>query len=376
LPIVALVGIILSIILYVVYFNANFNPGADPSFCSINAHIDCDAVARTAYARFLGVPFALWGLGFYTLILSILFFPFHKYKLFENFKHPKSYIFVLANFAVIVSVILFFISALVIGKVCMLCQALYLTNVILLIAAKMGTPFKELYKNAFTDMKNIFSDKKWIIITSVLLAASVIILALVNYFNVFVSDTPAAVINTKKQPAVEEIGNILGDKNAKLVINEYADYQCPYCAISHKMMLRLVKEVDGIRIDHHDFPLNSDCNPYVRNTLHPNSCTAIYYAKAAREQGKFWDLATLLYENKENLSEKNILKLAKSIGLDTKKLKKDAHNRKIYKEELKADVDRAHSLGIQGTPSFVIGIRKYEGVMPYEKLKKKILESM
>ncbi len=374
--IVALAGIFISIKLLLVYYNANFNPNAGPSFCAVNEYLDCDAVAQTAYSRFLGVPFALWGFGFYTFVLGISLFPFHKFELFKEFKHPKSYIFTLAVISVIVSLILIYISNFIIGKACMLCQSLYLTNATFFISSKLGSTYGELFKTTLEDIKAILADKRWLNIAIVSVLTGIILLVLINIYQPFAPQNPIPEFKADEHYKIGTIGNILGDKDAKVVIKEYTDYECPFCSISNKMMLKLSKELDGVRIEHYDYPLDKTCNPFVKNSAHKNSCTAIYYAKAARNQGKFWDLSTLLYENRGNLSEENILKLAESIGLDVEKLKQDVKNNKSkYNQEVRADLEKAHSLGIDGTPTYIIGIKKYAGIMPYPQLRDRVFEN-
>ena len=88
-------------------------------------------------------------------------------------------------------------------------------------------------------------------------------------------------------------------------------------------------------------------------------------------------MATLLYEHKDELSEEKILQLAKKLDLDINKLKKDvADNKEIFKQEIVQDIEKAKKLGISGTPTIVIGIKKYEGAMPYSKLKQTVLENL
>ncbi len=375
--IVALAGILLSIELIFVYYNANFNLDSGPSFCAVNDYLDCDAVAVSKYSRFLGVPLAVWGLGFYLFILGLSIFPFNKFEIFKDFKNPKSYIYVLSTFSVVLSAVLFGVSHFLIGKVCMLCQNLYLTNITLFVAAKLGHSYSELFKVAFNDIKNILSGKFWRNTAIVTVIAGISVLVLINFFKPFTPEDKIPLVKAENHYKLGTIGNLLGDKDAKLVIYEYTDYECPYCSISNAMMLRLSKEVKGIRIEHRDYPLDKGCNPLVRNSAHPNACLAIYYAKAAKKQGKFWDMSSLLFENRDNLSEKNILKLAKSIGLDTKKLKSDIEkNKDLYKKQIREDVLRASKLGIDGTPSYVIGIKKYEGLQPYEKFKATVIENL
>jgi protein-disulfide isomerase len=239
----------------------------------------------------------------------------------------------------------------------------------------------------------MLSDKKWHLILGVSALIGIIALVLINIYKPFTpSQTPQIAKSAPKQQCnapnrmdsgggnpytFGTIGNILGDKDAKLIIHEYTDYQCPYCAMTNEMLLRLSKEVKGIKVAHHDFPLDKECNPYIRGSIHPMACQAAYYAKAAKKQGKFWDMATLLYEHKDELSEEKILQLAKKLDLDVDKLKKDvADNKEIFKQEIAQDVEKAKKLGISGTPTIVIGIKKHEGAMPYPQLKQMVLESL
>ena len=57
-----LIAIGVTIDLAFIYYQANFNQNALPSFCNINDFIDCDGVARTVESQFFGVPLAYWGL--------------------------------------------------------------------------------------------------------------------------------------------------------------------------------------------------------------------------------------------------------------------------------------------------------------------------
>ncbi|OGI20991.1 MAG: hypothetical protein A2255_11030 [Candidatus Melainabacteria bacterium RIFOXYA2_FULL_32_9] len=128
-----------------------------------------------------------------------------------------------------------------------------------------------------------------------------------------------------------------------------------------------------MQVVHHDFPLGGACNPKVNNPAHKNSCLAALYARAAEKQGKKWALIDLLFENQQDLSEEKILKLAKELNLNMEQLKKDAHN-PLAKKQLKADINRAINTGIEATPSYLIGIKKHEGLMPYPELKEMALK--
>lgn len=374
LPVLAIIGILLSVELTIIYYNANFVSNAAPSFCTVSETIDCDAVARTQFSHFLGLPLSLWGLGLYSFILFLSLLPRLNIKFLNDLKNSNSYIFSISSLSVMVSIILAGISSMGIHKVCILCVVTYFLNLLILIASKNGEPMINHYKNTYKDIKTFLSDPSNALIILVLASIASVILYYSNTTGIFVPKNQFANI-TENSSKYTPSGNILGDKNPKLVIHEYTDFQCPYCSISHSMMERLVSEVKGVQVIHHDFPLNNKCNPVIKNSIHKDACTAALYSKAAKAQGKYWELNSKLFENQEELSEATILKLAKSINLDTVKLKKDAASPQA-KAELQEDIKSANNLGITATPTFFIGMKKYEGIMPYPELKSVVQENL
>ena len=70
--VLTLIGFITTIKLAIIYYNANFNPYALPSFCSVDEFIDCDGVAKTSESQFFGIPLAYWGLFLYSFITMLL----------------------------------------------------------------------------------------------------------------------------------------------------------------------------------------------------------------------------------------------------------------------------------------------------------------
>ena len=71
--ILSLIGFFTTVKLAVIYYNANFNPYALSSFCSINDFIDCDGIAKTSESQFFGIPLAYWGLFLYAFIFFMLY---------------------------------------------------------------------------------------------------------------------------------------------------------------------------------------------------------------------------------------------------------------------------------------------------------------
>ncbi|MFA6989725.1 MAG: vitamin K epoxide reductase family protein [Candidatus Gastranaerophilaceae bacterium] len=373
-PLIAILGLITTIKLTLIYINANFVIGAQPSFCAINDYIDCDAVAKSQFSYFLGVPNSIWGMLFYLFILFLSIVDKIKkiplFKFTEVFKNPQSYIFCLSIISIIVSLFLAWISSIVIHKLCLLCYVTYFLNIILFAVSKGDETMINHFKNSFKDFFSAIINPGYAATAVILSIIGVLILFLINKTEIFI---PFNYNNLKIQIEKYKIynkisGNVLGDKNATVLIHEYTDFECPYCAISNGMMHKLVAELNNVEVIHHNYPLDKSCNPNMKHPGHKNSCMAAKYALAAKAQNKFWDFNSIVFENNENLNEKKILELAKTVGLDTVKLKKDAYSPETA-IELSYEIKQGNKLGVTSTPSYRIRMKLYEGLMSYPELK-------
>src|SRR5574344_664686 len=154
--ILILVGLIVSFELSKIYVDANFNPYALSSFCSINDVVDCDAVARTVFSQVLGIPLAFWGIILYFIFLFFLFVDKVKnikyLKFTEVFKNPDSYITTLGALAFCCFMILALIMGFLIKKICILCIVTYFIDLSIALISK------DYKKNFFYELKQSFSD--------------------------------------------------------------------------------------------------------------------------------------------------------------------------------------------------------------------------
>lgn len=78
------------------------------------------------------------------------------------------------------------------------------------------------------------------------------------------------------------------------------------------MMQRAVSELSGLKVVHHNLPLDMDCNPMMEQQMHAGSCLMAKYAIAAGMQGKYWDVNNLLFD-KEFQGEEDMLNNLKNI---------------------------------------------------------------
>lgn len=382
LTILALLGFITSIKLTIIYFDVNFNPYALSSFCSINEFVDCDGVAKTTHSQFFGIPLAIWGLFLYFVFLFFTYVDKLKKIKFlgflEVFKRPESYICALGSIAFLISMSLFALSVFEIHKLCLLCLVTYLLNIVIAIAARPDNEnYIDVIKNSFHDFVDALKVKKYAVSFGILSLIAVIFLAYTSFSHVL---TP----QVKKQKEWQEYtklrdnsykvsGNVLGDPKASVVVHEYTDYQCPFCFVLNTMLHRAVHELKNIQIVHHNLPLDNACNKNMDGQMHEGSCLLAKYSIAAGKQGKYWGMNSFLFD-KENLSEEEIIKGAKSLGLNVEKLKQDAYSEEVAKQ-LEKEIDDATKLGIDGTPAIRINLETHIGIEPYDDLKSRLLKA-
>lgn len=377
---IALIGIVTTIKLAIIYYNANFNPYALSSFCSVNDFIDCDGIAKTTEAQFLGIPLAYWGLFFYAFVFLMLFAPKLKnYKLFkfmEVFKNPLDYLASLGLFAFLVSMILLCLSLFEIKKLCVLCAFTYILN---LLIGCIATDFKNggfvhSIKQSIIDFIDAVKIKKYLIAFIAVMAVAAGFLTYTRISFVFAPQVKRQLefreFTQAKHNKYAVEGNILGDKDAKITVYVYSDYQCPICPAQNIMMHKLAKEVKNIQIIHKNLPLDTDCNPYLQAPFHQGSCVDARYAIAAKKQGKFWEMNNILFEKKPQ-TEDAILELVKDMGFDLEKLQEDANSFDTA-DKIKEEIKSAYSQGINGTPATIINGEVNVGIKSYNDYKETV----
>lgn len=187
-------------------------------------------------------------------------------------------------------------------------------------------------------------------LTNYLIGALVVLLLVVLYFNFF--GKPATVVPPSMN--LEDDDPALGPKDAKAVIVEFSDFQCPACKAAEPTVKQVLKDFgDKVRLVYRDFPLDQGCNPLLESQIHPYACRAAFAADCANEQGKFWVYHDKLFEMSPALSDDALKKYAVDVGLDSSKFNACLDSLK-YLDEVKKDIADATSLGLQGTPSFFV----------------------
>ena len=152
-------------------------------------------------------------------------------------------------------------------------------------------------------------------------------------------------------------------KNPKLTIVEFTEFQCPYCSRIAPVMKELnEKYPDKIKFVYKHFPLS----------FHSNAKAAAASAIAAQKQGKFWEYRYALAPHSRELSDSVFLAVAKEVGLDVEKFKKDMVLDSAMEARIDKDFQLGVKVGVQGTPNFYINGKRQDRFSPdlVEKLLK------
>ncbi len=143
---------------------------------------------------------------------------------------------------------------------------------------------------------------------------------------------------------------VRGNKNAKITIVEFLDFQCPFCQRFHQPILEVLKA----------YP--QDVNYILKNyplPFHQQARPAAKAALAAGEQGKYWEMVDSLLEVGVNLSDDGFKDIAKKVGLNVDKFMKDyKENDARWEQTLNNDMTLGSQVDVRGTPSFYINGRK------------------
>ena len=377
--ILIIIGIALCIELGMIFYKTNFLSFYEPSFCTVSELIDCDGVARTPYSVSMGVPNALWGLILYVVMLMLLFVDRIQAKfkntIFDVFKNPRSYIAALGVISFAISMVLAFISIFEIKKICALCFCTYFVNFLIALIAKNKGFF--VYDIETTIKDFISGAKQYFILFITVLIGFVSTLVYLDRTLIFSPklkrERTQKEFFTAKYNKYAVKGNILGDKDAKVIINVYSDYNCPFCRVVNIMLHKAAKQ-RKILVNEINYPLDTACNKKIVHTLggHESSCIYSKYALAAQKQGYFWGVANILFDKHPQNFDIFVEEIKKAkLDIDIEQLRKDALSKEID-DIIQKEIDIVTKRQINGTPAIEINGVIHIGAMPYDELLKEI----
>ena len=158
---------------------------------------------------------------------------------------------------------------------------------------------------------------------------------------------------------------VLGNPHGILPMAEFFDYRCPFCRRMHPLVRRLLAEEPDIRFIAKEWPVFGG-----------PSITAARVALAANWQGRFAAVNDALFASAGALDDAAIRAAAVAAGVDMARLDSDLATRSAALQTMLGNVaEQAASLGLQGTPGFVIGSYLVPGALPFADLRRVVAEA-
>lgn len=153
----------------------------------------------------------------------------------------------------------------------------------------------------------------------------------------------------------------------KVLIVEFADFECPFCRVISPQVKRVVIELAsrGVSLVFKHFPVSA----------HPQATRAARAAYAAHRQGRFWAYHDLLYRKAPRLSPSNLAAYASQVGLDLTQFRSVRDSRR---SQLVVAADKREGLraGVKGTPTLYINGKQYLGRKDTVEIRQRVLEEL
>ena len=347
--------------------------GQTSAACNISAKFNCDEVALSKYSEVAGIPLGVLGLGYFTALLLLLGAAWSGIKAAADHLHAYA---ALVGIGVLTSVGLGGIAIALIGTYCLVCMAIYavtLAQLALLFAGRRslipaGITFKSIGNGG----------------TSALIAVD----AVIGLFHVVkpahlpeVLDLPQTAENSAKaqpQPAISPKAQDIpvsksaysslgedyrkGSDQAKVVVVEFADFQCPACGVLARNVRQLHEEFgDRVLFVFRNYPLDNSCNSSIPGKMHEYSCKAAVLARCAGSYGKFWQYHDQLFDHQQDINDAKLKQWALAIGLKSDQIETCLNSKDIV-AKVKDDVALGNRLALDSTPTvFINGVKVVAG---------------
>lgn len=157
------------------------------------------------------------------------------------------------------------------------------------------------------------------------------------------------------------IGNspTTGSKTQKVVLVEFSDFQCPYCAKAHETLKEFMStRQNKVTLVYKFLPLTQ---------IHQEAMNSAKAAWAAGQQGKFWEFHDAMFTQQDKLGEPLYVATAKALNLDIQKFDQDRKS-EAASAEIQKDVEMAEKFGVAGTPFLVMNGEPLAGAVQVPEL--------
>lgn len=175
----------------------------------------------------------------------------------------------------------------------------------------------------------------------------------------------AGVVAGPAEVTISDDDTILGDKDAKVAIVEFSDFQCPFCRSFYNGAF------DQIKSEYIDTGKAYLVYKHMPLSFHPAAVVSAQAAECVGEQGKFWEFHDKIYDEQAKqgggtieYSRVELVAWAGDIGVNVADLNSCLDDGR-YLDKIEQHITEASKAGVLGTPSFVINGQSISGAQPF-----------
>jgi protein-disulfide isomerase len=188
--------------------------------------------------------------------------------------------------------------------------------------------------------------------------AFIVIIAVIAGISSSGTVAPQPGFQSTKTAAISSADWVTGNKNAKVSVIEYGDFECPACGAYEPIFQQLEKDyASNVEFVFRNFPLPQ----------HSNAPITAQAAEAAGLQGKYWQMHDLLYQKQAEWSNepgntivaKYLDVYAQSLGLDVTKFNADM-NSSAVQQKIQNDVATGDAAQVDHTPTFFVNLAQIQ----------------
>ena len=162
--------------------------------------------------------------------------------------------------------------------------------------------------------------------------------------------------------------DLIGDSprqgaSEKILLVEFSDFQCPFCAEAHLNLNKFIDKNDNeVTLIYKHLPLIQ---------IHSEAMPAAKAAWAANQQGKFWQYHDQLFNKQKKLGENLYISIARRLNLDLERFNSDRAG-EAASRAIQQDIDLARKLEISGTPFFMMNEEVFSGAVSVAEIESKL----
>ncbi|MEQ1759030.1 MAG: vitamin K epoxide reductase family protein [Vicinamibacterales bacterium] len=374
--VLALLGLGASVSSLYVHYRSLQDP-AYTSFCDVSETVSCQALYESQYGSVFGVPVAAGGAIWSALVLLLAWRGMAGGS--KESGEVAGYIFFLSTIGLAMVLYLGYASFFVIGKVCPLCMAMYVSVIGIFVAAgaAASVSLSMLPGRLARDLQGVIRSPLAATLGVLWLIGSV---SLVAFFpresapaQAGVADVAVPPTETLSGAALQQfeewiaaqprVAVPLSPNGADVLVVKFNDYQCPSCRQAYLEYRGIIARYESqfgsrVRFVTMDFPLEGECNV---GAVHPAACEASAAVRMAKAVNKGTQMEEWLFSHQDTMTPQSVKDGLKEIAQVSDF---DAQYAGVL-EQVKADAKLGRELGVSGTPAFFVnGIRIQGGLRP------------